>query len=138
MALGLAHFVGRCAAAPRPTFGEAGLRPSLAGKAARPAGAAAEARSSPCRAGGLSARTVRFRNPFRVVAAVALTVRSGGGGGECVMGTVLTQWKQELLKCILGLVLSNFLWPMVVGKGGGCTGQYFLPAAGPPSPGRRG
>lgn len=55
-----------------------------------------------------------------------------------MMGTVLTQWKQELLKCILGLVLSNFLWPMVVGKGGGCTGQYFLPAAGPPSPGRRG
>lgn len=54
------------------------------------------------------------------------------------MGTILTQWEQELLNCILGLVLSNFLRPMVVGKGGGCTGQYFLPAAGPPSPGPRG
>lgn len=48
------------------------------------------------------------------------------------MGTVFTQWKQELLKCTLGLVLSNFLRPMVVGKGGGRTGQYFLPAAGSP------
>lgn len=28
MALGLVHLVGRCAAAPRPTSGEAGLRPS--------------------------------------------------------------------------------------------------------------
>lgn len=54
------------------------------------------------------------------------------------MDTVLSQWKQELLKCILRLVLSNFFWPMVVGKGGGSTGPYFLPAAGPPSPRRRG
>lgn len=54
------------------------------------------------------------------------------------MGTVLSQWKQELLKCVLRLVLSNFLEPMVVGKGGGSTRQYFLPAAGPLSPRRRG
>lgn len=52
---------------------------------------------------------------------------------------VLGQWEQELLIWVIRLVLSNLLWPMHVGKGGGCTRPYFLlPAAGPHSPRRRG
>lgn len=67
----------------------------------------------------------------------------GEGRGVCrqrrVIGMVLGQWEQELLKWVLRLVFSNLLWPMYIGKGGGCTGPYFLlPAAGPHSPRRRG
>lgn len=52
---------------------------------------------------------------------------------------VLSQREQGLLKWVLRLVLSNLLWPIDDGKGGGSTGPYFLlPAVGPHSPRRRG
>lgn len=123
---------------------EAELRPPPAGKAIGTASGDSRSQALALPGQWALGKNDAVLESFRFVAAVAVTVSSdGGGAGVCrqrrVIGMVLGQWEQELLKWVLRLVLSNLLWPMHIGKGGGCTGPYFLlPAAGPHSPRRRG
>lgn len=56
------------------------------------------------------------------------------------MGTFLSQWEQAILKWVLILVFSNYLWPMDVGEGGRVHWALFFscgqaPLAWPAGPG---
>lgn len=80
MAPGLVDSAGHCAAAPRPTLGEAELRSSRGGKAVRSAGGDGGSWAVALPARWALGENHRVLESFTFVAAMALTVRSGGGG----------------------------------------------------------
>lgn len=104
----------RCATAQRPTLEEAEFRPSPAGKAEGSASGDSRSRALALPGHWALSKNQRVFESFRFVASVAVTVSSGGGGAEgglqrSVIGMVLGQWEQALLKWVLRLALSNLL-----------------------------